>query len=190
MPVEIEAKMKVDKFDAVLKRLTEVGAEFAGDALETNVFFDTEDRALLAGDRGLRLRTAKPLPEGATVTTITYKGPRLHGPLKSRDERELNVGGAPEDAVALFEALGYLRVLSFQKRRQSWKIDGCEVELDELPYIGVYVEIEGHNEASVMRVRETLQLNDRPLVKASYIALLMTYLQDHHIKDRVVKFPS
>jgi adenylate cyclase class 2 len=189
MPVEIEAKMKVERFDAVLARLKEVGAEFAGDALETNVFFDTEDRALLAGDRGLRLRTAKSLPDGPIVNTITYKGPRLHGPLKSRDERELNVAN-PEDAVALLEALGYLRVLSFQKRRQSWKIDGCEVELDELPYVGVYVEIEGQSEADVMKVREMLHLNDRPLVKASYIAILMTYLQDHHIKDRVVKFPA
>jgi len=189
MPVEIEAKMKVDGFDTVRNRLKELEAVFVGDALETNVFFDTEDRGLLAGDRGLRLRTAKSLPEGQTVNTITYKGPRLHGPLKSRDERELNVE-SPDGAVALLEALGYLRVLSFQKRRQSWKFDGCEVELDELPHIGLYVEIEGQSEADVMKVRESLNLNDRPLVKASYIALLMTYLQDHNRKERVVTFPA
>lgn len=187
MPVEIEAKMKVERLDAVRDRLKEVGAAFDGDALETNVFFDTEDRGLLAGDRGLRLRTAEAKPSGAKTNTITYKGPRLHGPLKSRDERELDVAD-PDDAANLLEALGYLRVLSFQKRRQSWAFGGCKVELDELPHLGVYVEIEGSSEAEVMKVRETLQLNDRPLVKASYIALLMTYLQEHHIKDRVVTF--
>jgi adenylate cyclase class 2 len=187
MPVEIEAKMKVDRLDAVRDRLKELDARFAGDALETNVFFDTEDRALLAGDRGLRLRTAQALPSNEKTNTVTYKGPRLHGPLKSRDERELDVAD-PDDATALFEALGYLRVLSFQKRRQSWEIGNCKVELDELPHLGVFVEIEGNSEADVMKVRETLQLNDRPLVKASYIALLMTYLQEQHIKERVVKF--
>ncbi len=187
MPVEIEAKMKVERLDPVRDRLKALGATFDGDALETNVFFDTEDRALLAGDRGLRLRVAKAVPSGEMSNTITYKGPRLHGPLKSRDERELDVAN-PEDAVNLLESLGYLRVLSFEKRRQSWVFGGCKVELDELPHLGVFVEIEGTNETSVMKVRETLQLSDRPLVKASYIALLMTYLQDHHIKERLVKF--
>jgi adenylate cyclase class 2 len=187
MPVEIEAKMKVERLDAVRDRLKEIGATFSGDALETNIFFDTEDRALLADDRGLRLRTAEAQPGGARTTTITYKGPRLHGILKSRDERELDVAD-PDDAASLLEALGYLRVLSFQKRRQSWVFDGCKIELDELPHLGVFIEIEGGKEADVMKVRETLQLNDRPLVKASYIALLMTYLQENHIKQRVVTF--
>jgi adenylate cyclase class 2 len=187
MPVEIEAKMKVERLDPVRDRLKELKAEFKGDAMETNVFFDTEDRALLAGDRGLRLRTATTLPDGKAKNTITYKGPRLHGPLKSRDERELDVSD-PADTAALFEALGYHRVLSFQKKRQSWEIEDAKVELDELPHLGFFVEIEAATEAIVMKVREKLNLSDRPLVKASYIALLMTYLQEKHIKDRVVKF--
>jgi adenylate cyclase class 2 len=187
MPVEIEAKMKVESLEAVRERLKALSATPAGQALETNVFFDTEDRSLLAGDRGLRLRTAKSLPDGPTANTVTYKGPRMAGPLKSRSELEMGVLD-PDDAVRLFEALGYQRVLSFQKRRETWEFGGCKVELDELPHLGVYVEIEGASETSVMKVRETLELTNRPLVKASYIALMMTYLQDHHIKERVVKF--
>ena len=187
MPVEIEAKMKVDRHEVVRDRLKALGATDAGQVLETNVFFDTEDRSLLAGDRGLRLRTAKSLPDGPTVNTITYKGPRLAGPLKSRSEMELKVAD-PDDAIALFEALGYMRVLSFQKRRETWELEGCKVELDELPHLGLYVEVEGDSEANVMNIRERLQLGSRPLVKASYIALMVTYLQDHHLKERVVKF--
>lgn len=187
MPVEIEAKMKIDSLDPVRERLRVLGATSAGTALETNVFFDTEDRSLLASDRGLRLRTARRLPDGPTTNTVTYKGPRLAGPLKSRSELEMGVTGA-DDAVRLFEALGYLRVLSFEKRRETWEFGGCKVELDELPHLGVYVEIEGPSEAGVMKVRETLELTHRSLVKAGYVALMMTWLQDHHIKDRVVKF--
>ena len=187
MPVEIEAKMKVESLDVVRERLKALSATPAGSALETNVFFDTEDRSLLAGDRGLRLRTAQSLPDGPTSNTVTYKGPRMAGPLKSRSELEMGVSD-PDDAIALFEALGYQRVLSFQKRRETWEFGGCKVELDELPHLGVYVEIEGASEASVMKVRETLELTNRALVKASYIALMMTYLQDHHLKERVVRF--
>jgi adenylate cyclase class 2 len=187
MPVDIEAKIKVDSLDTVRDRLKELNAAFAGEALETNVFFDTEDRSLLAGDRGLRLRTAESKTSGQKTNTITYKGPRLHGPLKSRDERELGVTD-PDDAAALFESLGYQKILSFQKRRESWRLNGCKIELDELPHLGVFVEIEGASETAVMKTRDALRLADRPLIKSSYIALLMTFLQEHHRKERIVRF--
>jgi adenylate cyclase class 2 len=189
MPVEIEAKMKVESLDAVRARLEELNAEKLGESMETNVFFDTEDRSLLAADEGLRLRTNTPLPSGTVKHIITFKGPRQHGPLKSREETELGVTDAKE-AVALMEVLGFHRVISFEKKRQSWKVGGCSVELDELPHLGVYVEIEGPKDEAVMAVRETLQLSHRPLIKASYVALLMTYLQEHGEAKRIVKFPA
>ena len=189
MPVEIEAKMKVPDLASVRKELAQHDAELRSSVLETNTFFDTEDRSLLAKDQGLRLRHAKNQQTHTETSTITFKGPRLHGQLKSREERELIVGSA-KDAMALLESLGFSRVLTFQKRRESWMLDGCHVELDELPYIGVFVEIEGPKEQSVLKVREMLHLNDRPLLRASYIALLMTHLQEKGINDRVVTFPQ
>ena len=51
MPVEIEAKMKVDDLSVVRERLKQAGAEHDGAVLETNVFFDTDDRSLLAADK-------------------------------------------------------------------------------------------------------------------------------------------
>ena len=188
MPVEIEAKMKVPDLAQVRSCLKEHDAESKSSVLETNTFFDTEDRSLLAKDQGLRLRHAKDLRTHAEISTITFKGPRQHGQLKSREERELGVSSVKE-AMALLELLGFSRVLTFQKRRESWMLEGCHVELDELPYLGVFVEIEGPNEKSVLKVREILHLNDRPLLKASYIALLMTHLQEKGINDRVVTFP-
>jgi adenylate cyclase class 2 len=188
MPVEIEAKMKVADLSAVRVRLQELGAELRGAVVETNTFFDTRDHSLLARDQGLRLRHSRDPQSLAEVSTLTFKGPRLHGQLKSREERELTVSSAKE-AMGLLEALGFARVLSFQKRRESWLLDGCHVELDELPHLGVFVEIEGPSEKTVLAVRERLRLGDRPLIKASYIALLMTHLQERGISDRVVTFP-
>src|SRR5207253_9124204 len=118
---------------------------------------------------------------------LTYKGPRQHGQLKSRDETEVNVGN-PDEAAEFLQRLGYTRVLSFQKRRESWKLEGCKIELDELPYLGVFIEIEGPKEAAVLKVREMIGLADRPIVKASYIALLMTHLQERGDTNRDVSF--
>ena len=187
MPVEIEAKMSVPDLEAMRARLREAGAERAGRALETNTFFDTEDRSLLASDQGLRLRRNLDRDTAAEEHVITYKGPRQHGQLKSREEVELSVENS-DAAVLLLERLGFARMLSFEKRRESWRLGGCKVELDELPYLGSFVEVEGPGEQPVLAVREQLGLADRPIVKSSYVALLMGYLQERGRSRKIVTF--
>ena len=187
MAIEIEAKMTVPDLEPVRARLREAGAEHAGMIQETNTFFDTEDRSLLAADEGLRLRRNVSVASGAQEHVITYKGPRQHGALKTRDEVEVTVGNS-EDAVMLLERLGFVRMLAFEKRRDSWRLGGCKVELDELPYLGSYVEVEGPSEDVVLRVRERLGLADRPIVKSSYVALLMGYLQERGQTRKIVTF--
>jgi adenylate cyclase, class 2 len=189
MPVEIEAKMKVDDLSAVREKLKAAGAKLIGDFLERNLFFDTDDRSLLAADQGLRIRRAVDTATKTGVNTITFKGPRQHGQLKSREETEVTVGDF-DTAATLLENLGYLRVLSFEKHRQSWSFGGCRVELDELPHLGLFVEIEGPKDETVLKVRETLQLTDRPLVRASYVAMLTTYLQEHGERGKEIRLTS
>jgi adenylate cyclase class 2 len=189
MPVEIEAKLKVDSFDGVLEKLRDRSATFAGDRVETNTFFDTEDRSLLALDKGLRLRVSRDVPTGQEQYILTYKGPRQHGSLKSRDEIEVTVG-SPADAIALLECLGYSRMLSFEKKRQTWKLEGCTVELDQVPFLGCFIEIEGPREEAVLKVRDALGLSDLPMLKGSYVAMLATYLQERGEEQRDIKFDS
>jgi adenylate cyclase, class 2 len=189
MAVEIEAKMKVDDLAAVRGRLEASGAGLIGDYLECNVFFDTEDRSLLAADQGLRIRRSDDTRNGTRVCTMTFKGPRQHGALKSREETEITVGDF-DGAGALLGCLGLIRVLSFEKRRQSWSLGGCRVELDEVPNLGAFVEIEGKREDAILHVRELLQLSSRPLIKASYIAMLMTFLQEHGQSGREIRFAA
>ena len=187
MAVEIEAKMKVDSLDATVERLKSAGGERLGDYDEVNSFFDTEDRSLLAADEGLRLRSAKHLDTKTEKFILTFKGPRLHGKLKSREEREVTVGSA-KDAERFLGALGYKKVLSFEKKRTKWTIGGCTIELDTLPHLGTFVEIEGPDEDTVLKVRESLGLGKAPLIKSSYIAMLMAFLQEAGRPERAVTF--
>jgi len=187
MAVEIEAKIKVNDLSVVRARLQDVKATFVRNALETNVFFDTEDRSLLAADEGLRLRHTHAIEDGKDEYVITFKGARQQGQFKNREEIELEVC-AFGDAITLIERLGFSRTLTFQKKRETWKLDNCSVELDELPRLGFFVEIEGPRDEIISRVRQTLQLGDRQLVKPSYIAMLMTHLQENGEKTKVVEF--
>src|SRR4051812_31553318 len=88
MPVEIEIKLRVDHLAPVRDRLKSLGAKRVGEAMETNVFFDTAERALLGTDCGLRLRHARDLERKSESLILTYKGPRGEGAVKRREEIE------------------------------------------------------------------------------------------------------
>jgi len=186
MGLEIEAKMKADDLESLRLRLESAGAVQQGEVLETNTYFDTPDGMLRQSDKGLRLRANHDSSDGDITYVITFKGPRQPGALKTRPETEFTVDD-PEAATDLFEQLGYQKVLSFEKRRRTWQYLGCKVELDELPYLGTYVEVEGPTAEKVIHARQALGLADQPIVKTGYISLLMTYLAEHHLADKNVK---
>ena len=190
MAVEIEAKMRLHHPDALINQLESLGATLTHQLSETNSYFDTAEGTLKSTDQGLRTRVEVAnagTPDESITTTITHKGPRTMGQLKSRVESELDVDNA-RDAALLLGALGYQHVLSFEKRRIRYKLDGCHVELDELPIIGRFVEIEGESEDAVIAVREKLGLADEPIIRSSYIAMLKTHLQETHGSETMIKF--
>jgi adenylate cyclase class 2 len=189
MPVEIEAKIKVENLAPTRAKLEQLGAKFIADYRELNAIFDTEDRALLAEDKGLRVRTAMDLKTQTETCTITFKGPRKHSAMKSREETEMKVESFTA-ATHLLQQLKFTQVLCFEKKRQSWELNGCKIELDELPHLGCFVEIEGQSEKAIQKVQETLGLGHHPIVKTAYVGLMMTYLQDRGQSDRAVRFPT
>ena len=187
MPMEIEAKMKVDDLASIRAKLAGTGARRLGAFNETNTFFDSADRVLVAGDKGLRLRINQSIDTGKSENIITYKGPRQEGPLKNREEVELTVDDERR-AARLFECLGFIKTLSFEKRREYWELDDCEVTLDELPHLGTFVEIEGPGEGAILAVRKRLALDTYPLIKTGYAAMIETFLRESKTATRDVRF--
>jgi adenylate cyclase class 2 len=177
MSIEIEAKIKVEDFEAVRRRLMQSGARRVGAVLETNSFFDTPAGTLVAADKGLRLRRTRDLTTSEEHFIITVKGPQRQGPFKSREEAEVNVDNG-DRAADVLKALGFVPTLTFEKRRESFELGGCKIELDELPILGRFVEIEGPGEDAIARVRETLGLAERPPIKTGYIGMLAKHLRD------------
>jgi predicted adenylyl cyclase CyaB len=171
--LEIEVKVKVDSHGAVRERLRRAGGEYVCRMTEVNTILDTPDRRLFGAGCGLRVRTCR--GEGRVPgPTLTYKGPQHPGTVKIREEVETEVHDA-EATVQLLNALGFVPAIVFEKRRESWRLDGAMVELDELPRLGCYVEIEADDEAIIQRVRETIGLSSEPTVTANYIALLIEH---------------
>jgi adenylate cyclase class 2 len=184
--LEIEAKMRLTDADAVRDALHAHHAEARGSIFETNTFFDDDQGQLKSGDRGLRIRIEQ--RDGTEpVVTITHKGPRTQSQLKSRHESEVQVDDAHR-AAELLNAMGYQPVLTFEKRRERWLLDECRIELDTLPKVGQFIEIEGPSDEAVMHVREKLGLYDAPLVRTSYAAMLSAYVREHDLRTALIRF--
>ena len=171
MGIEIEAKMKVADLEEVRRRLESLGATPAGEHFEINTFFDTPDNALRVADKGLRIRANRDAATGKTEQIVTFKGPRQAGELKTRKEIEFTVDD-PEAATQFFAELGLGVSIRFEKRRRSWRFMNCKVELDELPKLGTFVEIEGPSHDAVMAARKALGLDTTAMISDSYASMI------------------
>jgi adenylate cyclase class 2 len=169
MHVEIEAKLKVDSLREIEARLTQRGASLVREVVQTDWYFDTEDRELTRADECLRLRIEKTGSRERLV--LAYKGPKQPDDYKKRQEAEVQVNDA-EAVELLFGGLGYHKALAFNKRRRLWSLGGCEVALDELPLLGAFVEIEGPDSETIGRVQVMLDLSNVPHTADSYACLI------------------
>lgn len=195
MPLEIEIKLRVAALDPIRETLYRLHAASRGTMLETNTFFDRPDQSLRQGDCGLRLRTETPFTADASPTaaaskaTLTYKGPRQNTGLHPREEYNLAVT-PPEHASAILLALGFVQTLSYEKRRETWRVDDCEVLLDELPALGTFLEIEGPSEAAVRTVQQKMDLASLPPVEPTYLHMIAEHIRIHHPNRPRVTFAA
>jgi len=161
--------------------------------MQTDQYYDWPDGRLQRADCGLRIRFTEPADSdgadrrGVTRnTTVTYKGPRQPGQLKIRRQVEFDTDSA---AVAeLFESLGLINALTFQKRRESWKLDGCCVELDKLPGLGSFVEIEGPSADAITAVSKKLGLADLPIERRPYSQMVCERFKDIDLANEPITF--
>jgi predicted adenylyl cyclase CyaB len=185
MSVEVEAKLKVDSHDPVRSRLHDTGAEHIGAGLESDCHYDSVDGRLRASDSVLRIRSVRSTDGEPPGATLTYKGPRLPGRLKRRPEIQTEITD-PDAAGRLLEALGFVPISTIEKRRESWRLLDCRVELDEVPHLGTFVEIEGPDEERISHAQRALGLDHLEHVTPGYVALLFDYCRKHGLPvDRI-----
>ncbi len=175
MGIEIEAKFRLADPAAMRAKLIAAGACPMGTVLENNTYFDTPDARLRRSDCGMRIRTVRPTDGGVERSVLTHKGPRRAGELKIRAEEETAIE-SPDSARAILAGLGYQPTASFQKRRESFCLGAARIELDELPVLGFFLEIEADDEEGVQTARKILDLTDEPTITKTYIEMVTEHL--------------
>lgn len=180
---ETEAKFYVRDLSRIKSRLEELSAHLLQErVLETNIRFDLPGATLRADGRVLRLRRD-------TDVRFTYKSASKNEEgVLSREEIEFVVEDFGK-AKRFLEALGYQKLVYYEKYRTTYELNGTLVMLDELPY-GSFVEIEGETVESIRVIANQLRLNWESAIATSYTALfdrarvaLKTAIQDLSFAD-------
>jgi adenylate cyclase class 2 len=181
--IEIEAKLKVDSLDPVRQKLNDLGASVADVVVQTDIYFDDEQDNLTKADKCIRFRSEE--NPSSSRLWITYKGPKQIDDYKKRNEIEFEVLDF-DPIEKLLNALGYRRKLAFNKVRQVWEFEECEVSLDQLPLLGCFVEIEGDYADDIRLVQNKLELANCPNIFESYASLIDKKLREDGYEEREI----
>jgi adenylate cyclase class 2 len=175
--LEAEVKLAIDESTekALRERLEQLDAKLLGEHEQSDVYFAHPGRNFAKTDEALRLRS----DDGEL--RITYKGPKLDPPRKTREEIELPLGADLATAQRLLERLGFRPVATVVKSRTEIELAGpprVVVSIDRVHGLGLFCEIEVQTESvedgrrSLTELCERLGVGDRPPIPESYLELL------------------
>jgi adenylate cyclase class 2 len=153
MKPEIEAKFLNADHDALRVRLRELGAECTAPMrLMKRKNYDFPDNRLDKEKNGwVRVRD-----EGGKIT-LSYK--QLNDrTLLGTHEANMTVDSF-DAADAFLQAIGLEPKTYQETKRESWRLDKFEIELDEWPWVKPYIEIEGPDEAGLRDLSAKLELD-------------------------------
>lgn len=176
MAIETEIKFRVGDVNALARRLDSAGFRLETPRqFESNVLYDTADRALRARTEILRIRhygercvlTHKRLPDAGP-------GEDRH---KHRIETETVVSSG--DALAeIFRSLGLTEAFRYEKWRSEWSDGEGHCVVDETP-IGNFAELEGMADW-IDRVAAQLGVKHSDYMTLSYGRLFDQWKVEHH----------
>ena len=175
--IEVEVKAKIDSFEEMEEKLSEMGAVKTKMEFQEDIYFNSPVVDFAKTDEALRIRTTK--EDDKTNIFITYKGPKIDKQSKTRREIEMGIDDAKK-CSDIFEAIGFKKVRAVRKNRQYYTYENFEISLDDVEGLDPYMEIEvalsdgeDYSEAqnSIFKVFEKLGVTDG-FERTSYLELL------------------
>jgi adenylate cyclase class 2 len=166
MSFEVEMKFRTPGHDGLVERLLALGAEADGEVEQEDAYYAHPARDFARTNEALRLRRV------GVSNRITYKGPKLAGPTKTREEIEISFeDGDPAFAQMqrLFETLGFRPIALIRKSRRLFYLDHSgqplEISLDRADSLGEFVEIEAiaGTDADLVAAQDSVQALARDL---------------------------
>ncbi|APU14296.1 MULTISPECIES: class IV adenylate cyclase [Actinoalloteichus] len=178
MATEYEAKILDVSVDAVRQALRRADAEFIGETAQRRYVFD-----IVEGDAATWMR----LRDNGTVATLSVKKIE-HDGIGGTHEWETAVGDFAE-TLTFLSRLGYEPKSYQENRRESYRCDGAEIEIDTWPLIPPYVEIEAATRDRVVATAARLGFVEHQLTGENTTKVYARYGIDL-TRIRELRFPE
>ena len=177
MPIETEIKFRVEDVASLNQRLEAAGfALQTPRAFESNVLYDTPERAMRARTEILRIRNY-----AGRCTVDAQAVARRPAPAKTRHKHRMENESEVADGAALeeiFLSLGLVAAFRYEKWRTEWSDGEGHCVVDETP-IGNYAELEGSAEW-IDRAAARLCIDPAQYITLSYGRLFDLWREQHH----------
>jgi adenylate cyclase class IV len=142
--LEVELKSVVDDVERRRANVERAGAVITYAGRLEDRRWDTPDRALLAKDHVLRVRTYR--NEAGVRAELDWKGPtRREGGYKLRDELEAGIVD-PDVLGEILSALGYEVSIAIDREIVQYDLGGTMIRFERYPRMDDLVEVEGEPE--------------------------------------------
>ena len=116
-PLEAECKFRVSNLERLVADLEKLRGEYLGQETHRDTYLRHPSRDFRETDEALRIREINGMPH------VTYKGPRLAGPIKIRPEIELPLVESTVDGwLEIWTNLGFQIAATVHKTRRSYRI--------------------------------------------------------------------
>ena len=181
--LEAEIKLALDAADEarLRERLAALGATRAATHRQADTYFAHPVRDFRRTDEALRLRLDD------DVLRVTYKGPKLDPPRKTREEIEFPIDADLGVATTLLERLGFRAAAAVRKRRVEWLLPGplpATISIDDVEGLGTYCEVEvsaatvEEGRSALADLQRRLGLDHLSPIADSYLELLARHADD------------
>ena len=172
----IKGKTELKRIKTKLKKF----AVFRKKEKELNLVFDSPEGELKKNKFLLRLRKD-------SKNTLTFKSPiKSNKRFKERNETEIFVKDFNRTRKML-ESMNFFPVFVYEKKREYFDLNGTEVLVDELPFIGFYLEIEGTGKG-ITEAEKELGLKQKNRITANYLQIFLQHKKKKNLKEKNMVF--
>ena len=126
------------------EKLLSIGARERDHRFQTDLYLEHPSLDYRLTDEAFRIRCQEWRGEGKSNIELTYKGPRISERTKTRIEYEVPLGptASRENALALFESLGFSPSREVVKERWTFDHGDMVLCIDIVPGLGAFMEAE------------------------------------------------
>ncbi|NPA22893.1 MAG: class IV adenylate cyclase [Crenarchaeota archaeon] len=177
--VEIKYKLPDEAASRIEREIINGKWRFLYEVEERDVYLAHPCRNFAETDEALRIRVEK--KGHSCCVLLTYKGPRIGGEGKTREEISVEVEDA-DKCLAVLERLGFKKVADIVKRRRVYEKDNLTLTVDDVEGLGRFVEIECITDRedlieecvrSIKNVALELGLDDSLIERRTYLELVL-----------------